>query len=587
MYKSSKMPSAETIVTTTTIKTATAITTLAPSLEGLTAALSHNFVHYLNYLDRLPGGQIILRYIKSSYKNDPVRSLFELALFIFAVHYFLSSKKKENKSDLTVFSEKEIDALCKDWEPEPLVEDLTPLEKWELKCIPEIKGHNGSHVQLLNEPGSHLGKVVNLASYDFLNLNESDNIKAAAKGCISGAGVGACGPPNFYGTQDVHVRLEEDLSEYLGTEQAILYGQDFVTAGSVIPAYLKRGDLCIVDSGVNLAIQKALIVSRCDLEWYDHNDMDHLEQILKEIKPVIEKQKPIRRRFVVTESLFATTGDLALLPRIVELKNKYKYRLFLDESLSIGVLGATGKGLVEHYNIPRSEISITIGSMALSFASSGGFCVGVTPMIQHQRISSNAYVFSAALPPYSAKVTSEAIKEISSNLDSTGKSKLMLALHEKIQYVYQELEKQIPSSFFAVTSAPFSPIIHLSLSLEYRKKLNLPPFYGNTDLLLTGKQSKRLNEFNHKLNTESFILQKIIDQCLTKAGVLLTRSKHILEHENLPVPSPHLLFMVNTGVSIEEFNRAIYALKLAMGEVCSKIRNENDLLVLENEIINY
>ena len=82
----------------------------------------------------------------------------------------------------------------------------------------------------------------------------------------------------------------------------------------------------------------------------------------------------------------------------------------MDESLSIGVLGGTGKGLPEHYGVSRDEISITIGSMANSFASSGGFCVGVNPMVHHQRISSNAYVFSASLPPYSAKVTSQAIR---------------------------------------------------------------------------------------------------------------------------------------------------------------------------------
>ena len=70
----------------------------------------------------------------------------------------------------------------------------------------------------------------------------------------------------------------------------------------------------------------------------------------------------------------------------------------MDESLSIGVLGGTGKGLPEHYGVSRDEISITIGSMANSFASSGGFCVGVNPMVHHQRISSNAYVFSASLP---------------------------------------------------------------------------------------------------------------------------------------------------------------------------------------------
>lgn len=547
----------------------------------VSASLADNFVRYLDSLDKIPGGQIILRYIKSSYKDDPIRSLFELALFIFACNYFLSSKKKENKAELVTFSQREIDELCAEWEPEPLMLPLKPLEKWQLDSLPEIIGHNGSHVVMKN----HESKVTNLASYDFLNLNESEELTEAARSSILTAGVGACGPPNFYGTQDVHVRLEEDIAKYLEGELSILYGQDFVTAGSVIPAFLKRGDSCVVDSGVNLAIQKALIVSRCDIEWYDHNDMNHLEEILSELQPVLDKQKPLKRRFIVSEGLFANTGDLALLPKLVELKNKYKYRLFLDESMSIGVLGDTGKGIVEHYGIPRSEIAITIGSLALSLASSGGFCVGVEPMVHHQRIQSNAFVFSASLPPYSAKVASQAIKMISTNLNSLGKSDLITQLHEKTAFTYSKLVGV--SDLFVVTSSPQSPIIHLSLSPSFRERFGFPSIYGNAHFLTTGKQSKSSNEFNQYYNLESFILQKIIDQVLEKSSILITRSKTILEQEDLPVLNPHLLVNVNIGASNEELLSMVEALRSAINVVCSNISNENDLIKLQDEIFDY
>lgn len=402
--------------------------------------------------------------------------------------------------------------------------------------------------------------------------------------------MGACGPPNFYGTQDVHVRLEEDLARYLDSEQAIIYGQDFVTAGSVIPAFLKRGDLCVVDSGVNIALQKALIVSRADIEWYDHNDVDHLEQILSQLKPVLDRQKPIRRRFIITEGLFANSGDIANLPRIVELKNKYKYRLFLDESLSIGVLGGTGKGLPEHYGVSRDEISITIGSMANSFASSGGFCVGVNPMVHHQRISSNAYVFSASLPPYSAKVTSQAIREILApeNLDpTTGKSKLMVQLHKKTVDVYDRLEAALEKLPMHIVSSPQSPMIHLRLREKVREQLNLPLMYGNSTFITTGKPAKLLNEFDEYLNLESFILQKVIDYVLEHEGILITRSKLILEHENLPVLPPHLLIMINIGVKEEELDRVVEVLPKAIENVFSNIKSEEDLLQLRDELVNY
>ncbi|CUM64483.1 uncharacterized protein PRCAT00002088001 [Priceomyces carsonii] len=567
-----------TIVTATNTLTMTA----PPSFEMLSAALADNFLYYLNKLDKLPGGSIVLRYIKSSYQDDPIRSLFEYALVIVAITYFLSSKRKENKSEFVKFSKAEIDELCNEWVPDPLVEPVTPKEVWDIEAIPEIKGANGAHITLGEE-----SNILNLASFDFLNLNESEEIKEVAKATISDVGVGACGPPNFYGTQDVHVRLEEDLASYLDTESAIIYGQDFPTAGSVIAAFLKRGDLCVVDSGVNLAIQKALIVSRCDIEWYDHNSMEHLEQILSELKPILDKTKPIKRRFIVTEALFANTGDLANLPRIIELKNKYKYRLFLDESLSIGVLGDKGRGLVEYYNVPRSEISITIGSMALSFASSGGFCVGVKPMVHHQRIQSLAYVFSASLPPYSAKVSSKVISEIRNSLDSAGKSKLISGLHEKVSYAYAHLKEAIPSEYFLLASVTESPIIHLKLNPEYRAKLKLPKFYGTTTFLTTGKSSKKINQFDMNYNLESFLLQKIIDELLITFKILITRSKLILSQENLPVAPPHILIMINSAVLFEELDKLGRSLSSAMKDVCSNINNRAEFLNLENESLNY
>ncbi len=580
-----------TTTTTTTTTTATAIAQqhysalpLSAAWELLSSTFQEDFVTALNNLEYIPGGSIILRYIKSSYQNDPIRSLLEFCLVLFALSYFLSSKKKENKSELVRFSRKEIDELCDEWEPAPLVNEVTELENWELKSVPEIIGQNGAHVKLNNKT------AVNLASQDFLNLNENDRIKESARVEIRSAGVGACGPPNFYGTQDVHVRLEEDLARYLDSEQAIIYGQDFVTAGSVIPAFLKRGDLCVVDSGVNIALQKALIVSRADIEWYDHNDVDHLEQILSQLKPVLDRQKPIRRRFIITEGLFANSGDIANLPRIVELKNKYKYRLFLDESLSIGVLGGTGKGLPEHYGVSRDEISITIGSMANSFASSGGFCVGVNPMVHHQRISSNAYVFSASLPPYSAKVTSQAIREILApeNLDpTTGKSKLMVQLHKKTVDVYDRLEAALEKLPMHIVSSPQSPMIHLRLREKVREQLNLPLMYGNSTFITTGKPAKLLNEFDEYLNLESFILQKVIDYVLEHEGILITRSKLILEHENLPVLPPHLLIMINIGVKEEELDRVVEVLPKAIENVFSNIKSEEDLLQLRDELVNY
>lgn len=565
-----------------TVKTVTAIqTSIPPAVDILEAKLGQTFNHYLNYLDAVPGGSIVQRYIRSSYKNDPIRSVFEFALFLFALHYFLSSKKKENKSELVKFSQREIDDLVDEWEPAPLVDEVTDLERWRL-LENHVKGSNGTHIELVQHP--EYGKVTNMSSVDFLSFQGNKDINAAATLVISSAGVGACGPPNFYGTQDVHVRLEEDLARFLGTEQAILYGQDLVTAGSVIPAFLKRGDLAVVDSGVNLAIQKALIVSRCDIEWYDHNDTDHLEQILSELQPILKKQK-LRRRFIITEAMFAYSGEIANLPKIVELKNKYKYRLFLDETLSVGTLGKCGRGLTEHFGIPRSEIAITIGSLANAFASSGGYCVGVRPMVLHQRINSNAYVFSASLPPYSAKVVSEAIKLITENVNDDGESALIHTFQDKVKYAHLKASKAFARSrYLKVKSDEVSPIVHLGFTDEFREKLEFPELYGNATFLSKGRPDRNLNKFSNHYNVECYILQKIIDALLVQQHALINRTRLVYEQENLPVASPRLHIHVTNGLTKQELDSAISALPAIVNEVCSHIKLPEDLFTLESEM---
>lgn len=558
-------------VYTTTVVTAT--TTVAPTLELILVAVQNLFVHYLNKLELVPGGQIILRYIRSSYKNDPVRLLFELALFVFAVHYFLLAKRKENKSEIVKFLRREIDELVGDWEPEPLVTAVPPLERWQLALIPAVQGPNGSHVRLCG----HDADVVNLALYDFLLLNEDPSVRGAAAGVIATAGVGACGPPNFYGLQDVHVRLEEDLARFLGTEQAILYGQDFMTAALVLPAFMKRGDLCVVDSGVNLAIQKALIVSRCNIEWFEHNDTAHLAQILAELKPTLDRE-PLHRRFIVTEGVFLNLGDVCPLPAIVELKNRYKYRVFLDESMSIGALGLHGRGVAEHFGVARLEVAITIGSFATAFASLGGFCAGERPMVQHQRINSSAYTFSASLPPYLAKALLQAIKRIELLL-------LIAELHQRVGQVHRQLATAL--AFFHVTSNAASPVVHLTLAAAYRKRLGLPQFYGSTHFLTTGKQARALNEFDRCYNLESFLLQTIIDGVLREAHILVSRSKTILEQENLPLTPPHLLVMVNAGVSLKELELLAHTLATVANKVCAAVSSEAQLAALEPQLLQY
>jgi serine palmitoyltransferase len=169
------------------------------------------------------------------------------------------------------------------------------------------------------EPKSKLanGRVVmNLASYNFYNFTSNATLKEKAVTTLRTYGVGPCGPPNFYGTQDVHMQTEADVAAHLGVPACIVYAQAFSTISSVIPAFSKRGDIIVADTAVNYAIRKGLQLSRSTVFWYEHGDVEDLERVLQRVMKQYAR-KPLTRRFIVTEGLFENVGDMVDLPKVV------------------------------------------------------------------------------------------------------------------------------------------------------------------------------------------------------------------------------------------------------------------------------
>ena len=158
--------------------------------------------------------------------------------------------------------------------------------------------------------------VINLASYNYFNLVANETLKEKAIQTLRTYGVGPCGPPGFYGTQDVHMRTEADIASHLGVTACILYAQAFSTISSVIPAFSKRGDIIVADKSVNYSIRKGLQISRSTVRWYEHNDPEDMERVLAQITKE-QTNKPLVRKFIVTEGLFEDVGDMVDLPKIV------------------------------------------------------------------------------------------------------------------------------------------------------------------------------------------------------------------------------------------------------------------------------
>ena len=161
------------------------------------------------------------------------------------------------------------------------------------------------------------------------------------------------------------------------------------------------------------------------------------------------------RQFIVVEGIYANSGDICPLPELVELKLKYKYRLLVEESMSMGVLGSRGAGVSNHFDMSSSTIDIQVASLANAFGASGGFCAGSKEIVEHQRLSGQAYTFSASLPAMLAITAIEGINYVQNNSDA------LVRLKQNSEKMLTMLTKAFEGQGLAVLGCPDSPVIHV------------------------------------------------------------------------------------------------------------------------------
>ncbi|ORX49796.1 PLP-dependent transferase [Hesseltinella vesiculosa] len=487
----------------------------------------------------IPGSSLAISYLKTSYQDDPFRICLELFLVFFAIKYMLSKKYKPHDNAVKL-TEKEIDELVEEWQPEPLVPKLSNYDRFNLEKTPLIVGAQTPKTKV----NGYAKPLMNLATTNYFNFVGSELIREKAIDTLKEYGVGTCGPPGFYGTLDVHMQLERDIARFLGMDDAILYAQGFSTISSVIPAFSKRGDLLVVDDGVSFAVQKGVQISRSNIRWFKHNDMNDLERVLNEVhKDTLRNKKRLTRRFIVTEGLFANQGDIAPLPQLIDLKKKFKYRLIVDESESIGVLGRRGKGLTDHFGVDPKEVDMIVGSMSTALCSSGGFCAGSVEVVDHQRLSGLAYCFSASLPAMLAIASQESIKMI--NQQPT----MLKDLRERSQSFRQLLNHKNLENL-------------IELDLLTNPELSMVPF-----MHVRIKPSVLSQRGCSNREQEERLLQEIVDECASQ-GVLVTRTKYVNDQER-SLPRPSIKIYVTNGLTKKENDKAAGVIKSAILKVLS------------------
>jgi glycine C-acetyltransferase len=235
-------------------------------------------------------------------------------------------------------------------------------------------------------------EVINFCANNYLGLSSHPKVVQAAKDAIDSHGYGMSSVRFICGTQDIHKELERKISEYLGTEDTILYAAAFDANGGVFEPILGKEDAIISDALNHASIIDGVRLCKAARYRYAHNDMADLERCLQE-------SQDANNRIIVTDGVFSMDGTIAQLDKIVELAEKYKALVMIDECHASGFMGKTGRGTHEHCGV-LGKIDIITGTLGKALGgASGGFTSGRKEIIDMLRQRSRPYLFSNTVAP--------------------------------------------------------------------------------------------------------------------------------------------------------------------------------------------
>ncbi len=248
-------------------------------------------------------------------------------------------------------------------------------------------------------------KLIMAGSNNYLGLTAHPKVVEAAIKAVEKYGTGCSGSRYLTGTLDLHIELEEKLAKFFNAESVLLFSTGYQTAQGVIPTLVGRNEYIISDKDNHACIMAGNLMAKGALGnflRYKHNDMDDLQR-------VIEKVPANAAKFIVSDGVFSTGGEIVDLPRLNEIAKKHKARIMIDDAHSVGVIGKGGRGTASEFNLEK-EIDLTMGTFSKTFGSLGGFVAGPERVINFIKHYSLALIFSASPTPASVAAALAALE---------------------------------------------------------------------------------------------------------------------------------------------------------------------------------
>jgi len=248
-------------------------------------------------------------------------------------------------------------------------------------------------------------EMLMMGSNSYMGLTNDPRIKEAAKDALEKYGSGCAGSRFLNGTLDIHIKLEEEIADFIGTEAALAFTTGFQANLGAISALIGKDDHVFMDRGDHASIVDGCRLGLGKIHKFRHNDMANLERQLQTFDAT--------GKLIVVDGVYSMEGDIAKLPELVELKKKYEAALIVDDAHAIGVLGPNGEGTAHHFDLV-DDVDLILGTFSKSLASIGGYVGGSKEVITYLKHHARSLIFSASMAPASVAAVRKALEIIRS-----------------------------------------------------------------------------------------------------------------------------------------------------------------------------
>jgi len=355
-----------------------------------------------------------------------------------------------------------------------------------------FQASQGINTNLTNLDGQEL---VNYCSYNYLGMSGDPAVSQAAKDAIDTYGTSVSASRLVSGERPLHRVLEREIAEWVGVEDSIIFVGGFTTNENVIGHICNPGDLIVYDSLIHASIQQGAKLSGATVLPFPHNNPQALERILA------RRRNEFKQVLIVIEGVYSMDGDVAELPAILEIKKRHNALLMVDEAHTMGVLGATGRGLGEHHNIDPLEVDLWMGTFSKTFASCGGYIAGKSDFIDFLKLTTPGFVYSVGMSPPDAAAALAALRLLK------GDPQRVTRLQDRAQLFLKLAKERGIDTGMSANSAVIPVLIgatekafKLHYSLRERGVLALPIAYPAVP-----ENAARLRFFISSLHTEQQI----------------------------------------------------------------------------------